>query len=236
MARISTYPTDDNIVSQDKVIGTDANGLYTKNYTFQGIVDWFNANGSVAIGGQNNYFFQSERGITDRLQGTISFEDFGGVGTNFSDITTFKLAEQAVTAYTLEDYLPTMVGEKVMLSQTDNLNNFGIYKVVSIIRDVVDSTFYNVTFSYIEGHGVLVVNKFYGLAIYAGLDDGDKTFVYVQASAANPWNISHNLNKFPSVSMVLSTGQAGIADVTYIDENNLTITFSGDESGKAYIN
>jgi len=36
--------------------------------------------------------------------------------------------------------------------------------------------------------------------------------------------------------MVLSTGQVGIADVAYIDENNLTITFSGDESGKAYLN
>jgi hypothetical protein len=35
--------------------------------------------------------------------------------------------------------------------------------------------------------------------------------------------------------MVLSTGQQGFGDVTFIDENNLT-TFAGAESGKAYIN
>jgi hypothetical protein len=64
----------------------------------------------------------------------------------------------------------------------------------------------------------------------------DKTFIFIQALAANPWIVNHNLNKFPSVTMVLSTGQVGMADVNYIDANNLTITFSGDESGKAYMN
>lgn len=64
----------------------------------------------------------------------------------------------------------------------------------------------------------------------------DKTFIFTQSLAANPWIINHNLNKFPSVTMVLSTGQVGMADVNYIDANNLTITFSGDESGKAYMN
>lgn len=66
--------------------------------------------------------------------------------------------------------------------------------------------------------------------------DSDKAFVFTQATPANPWVINHNLDKFPSVTMTLSTGQTGIADVTYIDRNNLTITFSGDESGKAYMN
>ena len=49
-------------------------------------------------------------------------------------------------------------------------------------------------------------------------------------------SVQHNLDKFPSCTMVLSTGQQGYGDVTFIDENNLTITFAGAESGKAYIN
>jgi hypothetical protein len=64
----------------------------------------------------------------------------------------------------------------------------------------------------------------------------DKTFIFIQALAANPWIVNHNLNKFPSVTMVLSTGQVGMADVNYIDANNLTITFASAESGKAYMN
>lgn len=236
MARISTYAVDNNIESQDKVLGTDRQGFGTKNYTFEGIVNWFNATGAVSINGQNNYFFQSNAGTAGRSQGTISFDSFGGVGTGFSSITTFKLAEKSVAGYTLEDYLPTMVGEKTMLAQTDNLNNFGIYNIVSIERDLVETDFFNVILEYIEGHGSLELDKFYGFSLYAGNDASDKTYVFVQNTAASPWIIQHNLNKFPSVSMVLSTGQAGIADITYIDENNLTITFSGDESGKAYMN
>ena len=236
MARISTYPTDDNIVAQDKVIGTDANGEFTKNYTFKGIVDFFNASGSISINGQNNYFFQSVRGTTERLQGTISFEDFGGVGTSFSDITGFKLAEQAVTAYTLEDYLPTMIGEKVILAQTDNLNSFGIYRVISIERDTLEVNFFNVVLGYIEGHGVLALDKFYGFSIYAGLDATDKSFVYIQSSPEVTWVIEHNLNKFPSVSAVNINNVVYYGNITYVDENNLIIEFSSGFSGKAYLN
>ena len=236
MARISAYPTDNNIVEQDKVIGTDAYKLGTKNYTFKGIVAWFNSTGAVAINGQNNYFFQSSSYPSGRTQGTISFEAFGGVGTNFSAITTFKLAEQSVAGYTLEDYLPTMVGEKVMLAQTDDLNSFGIYKVISIVRDIVDPAFYNVTFSYIEGHGALVLDKFYGLSIYAGDTEPDKTYVYTQLSPSELWTIQHNLDKFPSVTAVNTNNIVYYGDITYIDENNLTIEFSAGFSGKAYLN
>ena len=37
MARISSYPVDQNIVGSDKVIGTDSTGAITKNYTLNGI-------------------------------------------------------------------------------------------------------------------------------------------------------------------------------------------------------
>ncbi len=68
------------------------------------------------------------------------------------------------------------------------------------------------------------------------VDMGDKNYVHPQEQASAIWTVRHNLNKFPSCTMVLSTGQQGYGDVTFIDENNLTITFAGAESGKAYIN
>lgn len=236
MARISTYAVDNNINPADKVLGSDSQGLGTKNYTFQGIVDWFNATGGVAINGQNNYFFQSASGDTGRRQGTVSFDAFGGVGTLFSNITTFKLAEKAVAGYTLEDYLPVMVGENIMFAQLDNLDNFGIYKVVSITRDLVETAFFNVTVTYLQGHSALVLDKFYGISIYAGLLVQDKNFVFTQDTPSAVWNINHNLGKFPSVSVVNINNVLLYGQVTYIDSNNITIEFSAGFSGKAYMN
>jgi len=68
------------------------------------------------------------------------------------------------------------------------------------------------------------------------VDMGDKNYVHDQPVASVTWTVQHDLDKFPSCTMVLSTGQQGYGDVTFIDENNLTITFSGAVSGKAYIN
>jgi len=64
----------------------------------------------------------------------------------------------------------------------------------------------------------------------------NETYTFVQAGASAVWTVQHNLDKFPSVTMVLSTGQKGYGDIVYIDENNLTITFASAESGKAYMN
>ena len=62
MARISSYPVDQNIVGSDKVIGTDSTGAITKNYTLNGISSWMNAEGTIGIAGQNNFFFQTVNG------------------------------------------------------------------------------------------------------------------------------------------------------------------------------
>ena len=64
----------------------------------------------------------------------------------------------------------------------------------------------------------------------------NETYTFAQASASVVWTVQHDLDKFPSVTMVLSTGQKGYGDIVYIDENNLTITFASAESGKAYMN
>lgn len=65
---------------------------------------------------------------------------------------------------------------------------------------------------------------------------GDKSFIYSQLSASKEWNINHNLNKYPSVTVTDSSGNIVIGDITYIDKNNLIINFSSEFSGKAYLN
>lgn len=238
MARISTYAIDTVVQLLDKWIGTDSSGGATKNFTAQSIADLFNQNGSIGIVNQNNFQFQTDLS-GGRTSGTISFTAGGGNNTSFSSLTTIKISKFAASTNLILDYLQTLVGEYIMLAQVDDLNNFGIYKLDSLTQDVTETDFYNANFTFIASHGSLASEEYYGLIIYPGGASeatGDKHYTHNQSTASITWTIAHNLNKFPSVTVALSTGQQGFGDVTFIDENNLTITFAGAESGKAYMN
>lgn len=64
----------------------------------------------------------------------------------------------------------------------------------------------------------------------------DAFFTFNQAGAANPWFINHNLNKYPSVTVVDSAGTQGFCSVTYVDANNVQLNFAAPFAGKAYLN
>jgi len=62
------------------------------------------------------------------------------------------------------------------------------------------------------------------------------TFIYVQNVPATVWNITHTLNKLPSV-MVVDTGNTVVqGEITYTDNSNITINFTAGFAGKAYLN
>lgn len=65
---------------------------------------------------------------------------------------------------------------------------------------------------------------------------GDLNFTYNQIAASASWNITHNLGKNPSVSIVDSGGNWVVGDVLYINNNELTINFNSAFSGTAYLN
>ena len=64
----------------------------------------------------------------------------------------------------------------------------------------------------------------------------DKTFVYTQAVSSDVWEIKHNLDKYPAVTVVDSGNSVVIGEIVYIDKNNIRITFTSAFSGKAYFN
>ena len=68
---------------------------------------------------------------------------------------------------------------------------------------------------------------------FAFLSGGDYT--HEQMSPAFVWNIQHDLAFFPNVTVIESQGKQIIGDVEYVDQNNLTITFSREVAGKAYL-
>jgi hypothetical protein len=65
---------------------------------------------------------------------------------------------------------------------------------------------------------------------------GDKNYVHTQSTPAATWTVSHNLGKRPAVVVVDSAEDVVYGDIQYIDDNTVTLTFSGAFSGKAYFN
>jgi hypothetical protein len=65
---------------------------------------------------------------------------------------------------------------------------------------------------------------------------GDKNYVHTQSTPAASWTVSHNLGKRPAVVVVDSAEDVVYGDIQYIDDNTVTLTFSGAFSGKAYFN
>lgn len=75
-----------------------------------------------------------------------------------------------------------------------------------------------------------------GTLTTAWQDNTDSTFVFTQGVASTTWNIQHNLGKFPSVSVVNTNDFVIHGEVEYIDNNNVTLTFSAGFTGKAFLN
>ena len=239
MARISTYGIDAKPELSDKVLGTTTTAgadLRTKNYSLKEIIDLFNQSNSLGVADQSLFLYQSDIS-QGRDAGTISFVAGGGVGTPFSTITQVLISKTAPGNKSVAQYLPLFIGKDIILAESGNINNFGTYKVASITTDIAEPNFFLVTLENYASNGVISLDGYYIFSEFVDANSaGDKNFVFNQAVASATWTVQHNLNKFPSCTMVLSTGQQGYGDVTFIDENNLTITFAGAESGKAYIN
>lgn len=61
-------------------------------------------------------------------------------------------------------------------------------------------------------------------------------YVHEQGIASDRWEIQHNLNREPSVTVVDTANNVVTGYVTYVDKNNILITFNAAFKGKAYIN
>ena len=65
---------------------------------------------------------------------------------------------------------------------------------------------------------------------------GDKNYIHVQNSPSAVWTVSHNLGKKPSIVVVDSADEVVHGEIVYNDDNNITLTFVGAFSGRAYFN
>ena len=76
----------------------------------------------------------------------------------------------------------------------------------------------------------------YTLHEVIGSITGNTTYIHEQGEASNVWEIEHNLNKWPSITVVDSAENVVLGDEQYIDTNTVIIRFNSSFKGKAYLN
>jgi len=228
MARISSYPYDITIQDTDAWVGSDSVSRSTKQYTALAVANYLNIKGKISISAQMVFKY---------VAGNPDAGDFSGPvdGSAMTAITTMQLSTADVSGQDVIAFMNYLVGSHILISEQNEISTFGHF----LIDNYTASTagFYTLNLTNIGGNGNVSDLIYYDFAVFTpSALVSDKNFVFSQNVASATWNVQHNLDKFPSCTMVLSTGQQGFGDVTFIDENNLTITFASAETGKAYIN
>lgn len=98
-------------------------------------------------------------------------------------------------------------------------------------NQAIDTVFQINTQMPVRGVGVIDVNLTDGAFVVTS-----KTYIHEQGTASDTWVIEHNLDKYPSVTLVDSAGTQFQGRVEYIDENNCIVYMNGATKGKAYLN
>ena len=241
MARIATYPNDENIVSADKWIGSDSqNNNQTKNFTAGDVANFINKKASQSQ--LLRYTYQSD-GVLKPA--TISFDPYGADVVQFSGINSFVLSK--FDSYSNESTPPIDVSSlyntpfktsNILLTQCNDMSQFAIFQWDNEAKDPNNNNFYDITLTFKAGNGSLKKNEdyFISLLTYNATAAADKNFVFTQSNAASTWVVTHNLNKYPSVSVVDSANTTVYGEVDYNSLNQVTITFKSAFAGKAFFN
>ena len=61
------------------------------------------------------------------------------------------------------------------------------------------------------------------------------TYVHEQMVSSRVWNITHNLGRYPNVTVIDSGGTVVAGEIVYVTQDNLILTFSAEFSGKALL-
>ena len=228
MARISSYVFDANVTDNDAWIGTEASNRQTKQFTAAAVAKYLNIKGKISISAQ--MIFK----LVDLAAPTAG--DFVGPadGSAISSATTMDLSITDVSGANTVAFLTYLVGNNILISEQNDINNFGHFTIDSYVQKTADV--YTLTLTSLTGNGNFDTDKFYDFAVFTLSSQGAPTFIFTQGVAATTWNIQHNLGKFPSVSVINNNNIVINGEVTYIDNNNVQLNFSAGFTGKAYLN
>ena len=230
MAIIYSYPFDIDVQDADAWVGTNAGNRKTKQFTALAVAEYLNKHGRISVSGQMVYKLSNS---AYGGSGTISLPSGGG--SNFSAITSLIVSVNDISPQYVVNFLNYLVGSQILISEQNDVNNFGHYNIVSYVI-TANPNYYLMTLALIGSNGAAVVDEYYDMALFTLSDGNDKSYIFTQAVPSTTWTVSHNLEKFPSITVIDSGNTVVIGQYTYINNNNVTLTFSAAFAGKAYLN
>lgn len=240
MPKIGSYATkQEPLTAQDKWIGTESSGNITKNFSPQSIAEFINESDIAGVAGQNFFTWQQSAG--PRVLGSISFENFGGDGTDLADLASILISTSNFGKNIVIDYLLTLVDKYIILVETGATNNFGVYEVIALTQNVTYPLFYDMTLNLIESNGTINGDALYALAVYPGFQpvvpgSGDLDDTHVQSTPSAVWTHTHGLGKFASIQTFNAAGVRIYGRETQVSVNEITIEFGEALTGKSYCN
>ena len=227
MARISSYPRDLDIVDDDAWIGTESSNRLTRNFTAAAVAKYLNIKGKISISAQMVFKYVAVNPKAGDFSGPAD-------GSAMTGITTMQLSTADVSGQDVIAFMTYLVGSNILISEQNNISTFGHFLIDSYT--ISTAGFYTLNLANIGGNGNLTDLLYYDFAVFQLSSQQAPTFVFTQGVPATVWNISHNLGKFPSVSVTNNNNIVTNGEITYIDNNNLTCTFSAGFAGTAYLN
>ena len=219
MAIIYSYPFDIDVQDADAWVGTNAGNRKTKQFTALAVAEYLNKHGRISVSGQMVYKLSNS---AYGGSGTISLPSGGG--SNFSAITSLIVSVNDISPQYVVNFLNYLVGSQILISEQNDVNNFGHYNIVSYVI-TANPNYYLMTLALIGSNGAAVVDEYYDMALFTLSDGSDKSYVFVQGVPATTWTIQHDLQKFPSITVIDTADTVVIGKYTYIDNNNVTLTF-----------
>ena len=236
MARISTYPKDLDVSDYDAWIGTDHPTGATKQFTALAVANYLNRTGRVSISAQMTFRYWTDNPQNTQVPGRGDF--YGPVeGSPIASITTMQLSKNDVSGQNVVAFMDYIVGSHILISEQNEISVFGHFLIDSYTINAPDDDFYTLNLTSVGGAGNITELLYYDFAIFTPSSlVNNKEFIFTQAVPSIEWTVQHNMDKFPSVSVVNTNNILMYGNTTYVDANNLIINFSAGFSGKAYLN
>ena len=246
MSRISNYTVDNTIEQSDKVLGSNLGGE-TKNFNMQDIAEWLTSTNATGNPSSIPYKYESQSANSGSMtfQGNTNTELAFPTGEN--QILQVNKDPNGKNDRSILPILNTYLNKEIIISQVQDPTIFGVYKVKSISQ--INSTdVYRVTMDYISGNNnsngkALYSNVYYNLVPFSAAQDREFAIAFSTSdltydSNANEYyfQFNHNLGKFPSITVKVSTGYIVEVPVKHITKNQSQVYFKGQNSGTVYAN
>ncbi len=219
MTKISRYEIDDKVTGSDKWIGSDSQTQYsTKNFTPTKLAVYFNENQVIDIGIPIRYKYDILEVGDLRLPGTITFNPQVGTPYSFSNITSFLLSKYTLKGNDVTEYLNFLISSKILIYKSDNINLFGLFKIVSLVENILEPNFFDVVLEYITGNGSIVEDKDYLISLVGipGSSIPTKTSDLINdgEDGVHPFITAEDIppSTIPSLNEVLTIGNTSILD------------------------